>query len=131
MIADHTCNPAFVAADLLSQAEHGIDSQVVLVAVDLSSETLAAVEKEIDEQAHALERVEIVRQSVAKSIIVKARSVEEAIAFSNDYAPEHLILHVQDARDKVSSINNAGSVFVGPYSPERQVPISFLANSPY
>ena len=121
MIADHTCNPAFVAADLLSQAEHGIDSQVVLVAVDLSPKTLAGVEKEVDDQARVLERVEIVRQSIAKSIIVKAQSVEEAIAFSNDYAPEHLILHLQDARDRVSSINNAGSVFVGPYSPERRV----------
>ena len=121
MIADHTCNPAFVAADLLSQAEHGIDSQVVLVAVDLSPKTLAGVEKEVDDQARVLERVEIVRQSIAKSIIVKAQSVEEAIAFSNDYAPEHLILHLQDARDRVSSINNAGSIFVGPYSPERRV----------
>ena len=120
-MADHTCNPAFVAADLLSQAEHGIDSQVVLVAVDLSPKTLAGVEKEVDDQARVLERVEIVRQSIAKSIIVKAQSVEEAIAFSNDYAPEHLILHLQDARDRVSSINNAGSVFVGPYSPERRV----------
>jgi phosphoribosyl-ATP pyrophosphohydrolase / phosphoribosyl-AMP cyclohydrolase / histidinol dehydrogenase len=121
VIADNTCNPAFVAADLLSQAEHGIDSQVVLVAVELSAAELSVIEDQVDEQARALSRVDIVRQSVAKSIIVKASSTEEAIAFSNDYAPEHLILHVKNARDKVASIDNAGSVFVGPYSPERFV----------
>jgi phosphoribosyl-ATP pyrophosphohydrolase/phosphoribosyl-AMP cyclohydrolase/histidinol dehydrogenase len=82
---------------------------------------LSAIEDEVDEQAHALSRVDIVRQSVSKSIIVKASSVDEAIKFSNDYAPEHLILHVDNARDKVSYIDNAGSVFVGPYSPERYV----------
>lgn len=121
VIADNTCNSAFVAADLLSQAEHGIDSQVVLVAVELSAAQLSAIEDQVDEQARALSRVDIVRQSVAKSIIVKASSTEEAIAFSNDYAPEHLILHIKDARDKVAFIDNAGSVFVGPYSPERFV----------
>lgn len=121
MIADHTCNPAFVAADLLSQAEHGIDSQVVLVAVSLSPAKLSAIEGEVDEQAHALSRVNILRESVAKSIIVKASSVDEAIAFSNDYAPEHLILHLENARDRVPYIENAGSIFVGPYTPERLV----------
>jgi hypothetical protein len=119
VIADHTCNPAFVAADLLSQAEHGVDSQVVLVTVNLTPDILEAIETEVDKQAHALTRVDIVRQSIAKSVIVKSISVEEAIAFSNDYAPEHLILHLQNASSTVSSISNAGSVFVGPYSPER------------
>jgi len=119
VIADHTANPAFVAADLLSQAEHGIDSQVVLVAVNLTADHMVSIEKEVDQQAHALERVNIVRQSVSKSLIIKARDVEEAIAFSNDYAPEHLILHLENAKDKVSLIENAGSVFVGPYTPER------------
>ena len=119
VIADHTVSPAFVAADLLSQAEHGIDSQVVLVAVNLAADHMASIEKEVDQQAHALERVNIVRQSVSKSLIIKARDVEEAIAFSNDYAPEHLILHLENAKDKVSLIENAGSVFVGPYTPER------------
>ncbi|KII95118.1 hypothetical protein PLICRDRAFT_202590 [Plicaturopsis crispa FD-325 SS-3] len=118
VIADYTANPAFVAADLLSQAEHGIDSQVVLVGVNLSSDEIAAIEREVDEQARALSRVDIVRQSVARSIIVKASSTEEAIAFSNDYAPEHLILHLKDAPQRVASIDNAGSIFVGPYSPE-------------
>ncbi|KAJ6539417.1 histidinol dehydrogenase-domain-containing protein [Mycena capillaripes] len=118
VIADYTANPAFVAADLLSQAEHGVDSQVVLIAVDLDADKLAEIENEVDVQAHALSRVDIVRKSISKSIIVKCTSVEEAIAFSNDYAPEHLILHLEKASEKVQFINNAGSVFVGPYSPE-------------
>jgi hypothetical protein len=121
VIADHTANPAFVAADLLSQAEHGVDSQVVLVAVDLTSQKLEEIEKEVNVQAHALSRVDIVRQSIAKSIIAKTLSVEEAIAFSNDYAPEHLILHLANASEKVPLINNAGSIFVGAYTPERFV----------
>lgn len=94
---------------------------MVLVAVNLTADHMASIEKEVDQQAHALERVNIVRQSVSKSLIIKARDVEEAIAFSNDYAPEHLILHLQNAKDKVSSIENAGSVFVGPFTPERSV----------
>ncbi|KAJ7754239.1 histidinol dehydrogenase-domain-containing protein [Mycena maculata] len=118
VIADHTANPAFVAADLLSQAEHGIDSQVVLVAVDLDASKLTEVENEVDVQAHALSRVDIVRQSIGKSIIVKCASVAEALAFSNDYAPEHLILHLANASEAVRLVDNAGSVFVGPYSPE-------------
>ncbi|TCD68189.1 trifunctional histidinol dehydrogenase [Steccherinum ochraceum] len=118
VIADSSANPAFVAADLLSQAEHGIDSQVVLVTVNLSDEEVAAIEREVDAQAHALPRVEILRQSVAKSLIVKTSSPEEAIGFSNDYAPEHLIIHLPDASARVASIQNAGSVFVGPFTPE-------------
>ncbi|KAF9818307.1 hypothetical protein IEO21_02822 [Rhodonia placenta] len=118
VIADHTCNPAFVAADLLSQAEHGVDSQVVLVAVNLSDGELSAIEAELDAQAHALPRVDIVRESISKSNIVKAQSVGEAIKFSNDYAPEHLILHLENASKVVPLVENAGSVFVGPYSPE-------------
>jgi phosphoribosyl-ATP pyrophosphohydrolase / phosphoribosyl-AMP cyclohydrolase / histidinol dehydrogenase len=119
VIADHTANPAFVAADLLSQAEHGVDSQVVLVAVDLTEEKLADIEREVDKQARALTRVAIVRESIPKSIVVKTATVQEAIDFSNDYAPEHLILHLENARDELPAIENAGSVFVGAYSPER------------
>ncbi|KAJ7228591.1 histidinol dehydrogenase-domain-containing protein [Mycena pura] len=118
VIADCTANPAFVAADLLSQAEHGVDSQVVLVAVNVNADTLTEIENEVDVQAHALSRVDIVRKSIGKSIIVKAMSVAEAFAFSNDYAPEHLILHLEQASEKVQLVENAGSVFVGPYSPE-------------
>ena len=78
-----------------------------------------AIEQEVDAQARALPRVDIIRQSIPKSLIVKTSSVEEAIAFSNDYAPEHLILHLKDASMRVPLVQNAGSVFVGPYSPER------------
>ncbi|RDB22668.1 Histidine biosynthesis trifunctional protein [Hypsizygus marmoreus] len=118
VIADYTANPAFVAADLLSQAEHGVDSQVVLVAVGITPEKLAKIEEEVDVQAHKLSRVDIVRESIGKSIIVKTSTVEEAVVFSNDYAPEHLILHLENAKDVVAHIDNAGSIFVGPFTPE-------------
>ncbi|KAI9467032.1 histidine biosynthesis trifunctional-protein [Lactarius psammicola] len=118
VIADQTCEPDHVAADLLSQAEHGIDSQVVLVSVNLSASVLSEIESQIDTQARALERVDIIRQSVAKSIIVQVEDLEAALAFSNDYAPEHLILHIEKAAAAVARVQNAGSVFVGPFSPE-------------
>jgi hypothetical protein len=121
VIADDTANPAFVAADLLSQAEHGVDSQVVLIAIDLTDDHLAQIEKEVDEQANALPRVDIVRVSISKSLIVKVKTIGEAFTFSNDYAPEHLILHLDNAAQKVPLVENAGSVFVGPYTPERLV----------
>ena len=94
---------------------------MVLVTVNLSDEEVAAIEREVDAQAHALPRVGILRQSVAKSLIVRTSSPQEAIQFSNDYAPEHLIIHLHDANKRVSSIQNAGSVFVGPFTPERYV----------
>ncbi|KAF8621672.1 hypothetical protein AX15_007685 [Amanita polypyramis BW_CC] len=118
VVADYTANPAYVAADLLSQAEHGVDSQVVLVAVDLTPEKLAAIEEEVDTQARALSRVEIIKQSIPKSVIVKVLTVDEALIFSNDYAPEHLILHLDNPSSHLASINNAGSVFIGPFTPE-------------
>lgn len=119
VIADHTANPVFVASDLLSQAEHGTDSQVVLVAIDLSAELLSQIEEQIDIQAKALPRVKIAREAIKKSIIVSVATLEEGIAFSNEYAPEHLILHLADAPGAVEKIDNAGSIFVGPFSPER------------
>ena len=79
------------------------------------------IEKEVDRQARALPRVDIVRESIAKSLIVKTQSLEEALAYSNDYAPEHLILHLEKAREAVANVQNAGSVFVGAYTPERCV----------
>ncbi|KAF8845868.1 histidine biosynthesis trifunctional-protein [Paxillus ammoniavirescens] len=118
VIADESCNPAFVAADLLSQAEHGVDSQVVLVASSLSDDTIREVEKEVDKQARALPRVDIVRESVSRSLIVRTSDPEAALQFSNEYAPEHLILHLRGASGWVGHVKNAGSVFVGPYSPE-------------
>jgi phosphoribosyl-ATP pyrophosphohydrolase/phosphoribosyl-AMP cyclohydrolase/histidinol dehydrogenase len=104
---------------LLSQAEHGTDSQVVLVAINLSSSLLSAIEEQIDIQAKALPRVAIAREAIKKSLIVKVETLEEGVAFSNEYAPEHLILHLEDASGCVEKIDNAGSIFVGPYSPER------------
>lgn len=110
---------AFVAADLLSQAEHGVDSQVVLVIINPTRDRVKQIEEEVEKQARALPRVEIVRESIRKSLIVQVSSVEEAFEFSNAYAPEHLILNFKNASDTVHLVQNAGSVFVGPYSPER------------
>lgn len=108
-----------MASDLLSQAEHGADSQVVLLAVDLSDTDVAEIEREVKMQGEALPRADIVRQSIPKSFILRVNTMEEAMSFSNDYAPEHLILHLENAEIWVEKVENAGSVFVGPYSPER------------
>ncbi|KAJ2726565.1 trifunctional histidinol dehydrogenase [Coemansia sp. Benny D115] len=118
VIADSTSNPAYVASDLLSQAEHGPDSQVVLLAAGLSASELSAIENEVHAQASRLPRVDIVRQSIPKSYCLQVASVADAINFSNAYAPEHLILHNDRANEYVKDVINAGSVFVGPYSPE-------------
>lgn len=118
-MTDSTGNPVYIAADLLSQAEHGVDSQVVLVAVDITDDHLDLITRELDTQARALPRVDIVRESIPKSIIVRTSSLDDGIAFSNDYAPEHLILHLKDAVAVVAKIENAGSVFVGSFTPER------------
>lgn len=118
VIADETANPVFVASDLLSQAEHGVDSQVVLVGINLTADKLSAIEAEVDKQARALPRVKIAREAISKSLIVLVDTQEEAMDFSNEYAPEHLILHLKDAPGAVASVENAGSVFVGAFSPE-------------
>ncbi|KAJ3362016.1 trifunctional histidinol dehydrogenase [Allomyces javanicus] len=120
VIADGASDPRFVAADLLSQAEHGPDSQVVLVAVDMTDAQLARVEAEVVKQALQLPRVEIVRKCLPKSVIVRAATMADAVKFSNAYAPEHLILNLDDsvAKALVKDITSAGSVFVGAYSPE-------------
>ncbi|KAJ2552122.1 trifunctional histidinol dehydrogenase [Coemansia sp. RSA 1878] len=118
VVADATSIPAYVASDLLSQAEHGPDSQVVLLAVDLTDEQLAAIEAQVHEQASRLPRVDIVRQSIPKSYCLRVASMADAMHFSNAYGPEHLILQNDRASDYVADVINAGSVFVGPYSPE-------------
>ncbi|KAI9730395.1 MAG: trifunctional histidinol dehydrogenase [Cirrosporium novae-zelandiae] len=118
VIADSSSNPAFVAADLLSQAEHGVDSQVILIAIALSETQLEAIEKEVQTQAMALPRVDIVRGSIAHSVTLVVKDVEEALKLSNFYAPEHLILQLHDPHAAVPLVNNAGSVFVGPWTPE-------------
>jgi len=118
VIADKDANPAFVASDLLSQAEHGVDSQVILIAIDLSEQQLQAIENEVHEQAIALPRVDIVRGAIAHSVTLVVKTVEEAMRLSNDYAPEHLILQVKDAEKLVEQVENAGSVFIGEWTPE-------------
>lgn len=118
VIADRSANPKFVASDLLSQAEHGVDSQVVLIAIDLSEEHLAAFENELHAQAMALPRKDIVRGAIEHSVTLVVKDITEALEYSNQYAPEHLILQVENAESVLSFVENAGSVFVGPWAPE-------------
>ncbi|KAK8927450.1 Histidine biosynthesis trifunctional protein [Metarhizium anisopliae BRIP 53293] len=118
VIADKDANPAFVASDLLSQAEHGVDSQVILIAVDLDEQQLKAIDDEVHNQATALPRVDIVRGSIAHSVTVQVNTIQEAMRISNEYAPEHLILQIKDAAKSVDQVMNAGSVFIGEWTPE-------------
>ena len=118
VIADSSSEPAFVAADLLSQAEHGTDSQVVLIAIDMSPAQLSAVESEVNRQAHLLPRVDIVRGAIEHSVTISVSSLSEALKWSNYYAPEHLILQISDPQSAMPDISNAGSVFLGKWTPE-------------
>lgn len=118
VIADKSANPAFVASDLLSQAEHGVDSQVILIAIDLTEKELLAIEDEVDAQARALPRMDIVRGSIEHSVTFAVQNIEEAMELSNKYAPEHLILQIADAEGTVDLVQNAGSVFIGAWTPE-------------
>lgn len=118
VVADKTADPAFVASDLLSQAEHGTDSQVVLIAVDLDEKGLQAIEDEVHKQAYELPRVDIVRGAIEHSITISVGSMEEALKWSNYYAPEHLILQTADPRAALPDVQNAGSVFLGGWTPE-------------
>ena len=114
--ADHTANPDFVAADLLSQAEHGADSQVVLLA--LEGCPVAAVQEAIERQLPALPRAEIARQALQNSLAIVPKNRGEALDLINAYAPEHLILAVEHAAEMAGQVLNAGSVFLGNYTPE-------------
>ena len=116
IVADESANPAFVAADFLSQAEHGIDSQAVLVTT--SAELKDAVEKEIQRQLNLLPRKEIAEQALQWSRLVLVSNIEEAMAIINEYAPEHLILAVRNYMEVADMVINAGSVFLGNYSCE-------------
>ncbi|KAG0128189.1 tri-functional histidine biosynthesis protein [Tuber indicum] len=118
VVADAEANPAFVASDLLSQAEHGVDSQVILITVGLTEEQLVAIEEELEKQALALPRVDIVRGSISHSVTLQTDNIEEAIELSNQYAPEHLILQIKDAAKAVDLVQHAGSVFIGHWTPE-------------
>ena len=116
IIADETCNPSFVAADLLSQAEHGEDSQVVLLSDNLSivHECIA----EINSQVELLPRKKIALKALENSKAIILNNIKECIAFSNQYAPEHLIIASEKANNFINEIVNAGSVFLGNYSCE-------------
>lgn len=116
VIADAGANAAFVAADLLSQAEHGPDSQVLLLSDDAA--LLDAVETEIETQLAALPRADIARQALAASRLVRVQGLEQAFAISNAYAPEHLILALREPRAWLDQVEAAGSVFLGDYTPE-------------
>ena len=116
VLADETANPVFVAADLLSQAEHGVDSQAVLVTT--SPELCRAVVKEVERQLALLPRREIAARSLENSKLIVARDMDEAIALTNAYAPEHLIIQTADYTRVAGQVRNAGSVFLGPYASE-------------
>lgn len=116
VIADETCIPKFVAADLLSQAEHGPDSQVFLVSD--SKKVIKEVNKEIDAQLLMLPRKEIATQALKNSKAIYLKDIDECIAFSNVYAPEHLILAVENPVLHSRKVVNAGSIFLGNYSSE-------------
>lgn len=114
--ADAQADPAFVAADLLAQAEHGIDSQVVLLSLDQA--LLDAVLAEVEKQVALLPRAEITRKALENSVAVLVNTKAEALGLINDYAPEHLILAMADADTFAEQVQNAGSVFIGNYTPE-------------
>ena len=116
VIVDGSSDPAFAAADLLSQAEHGRDSQVMLVSTDKSK--ALAVAAEVDRQVEALGRVDLAKGALSKSHAVVLESIDDAVAFADTYAPEHLIVSTQDPWCIADRITAAGSVFVGAYTPE-------------
>ena len=116
VIADETANPVFVAADLLAQAEHGMDSQSILVCT--SKQIADQILNELDKQLDVLPRAEIARVAIENSYIVVTTNLDEAIVFSNQYAPEHLILATANWQQITANIINAGSVFLGNLTPE-------------
>ncbi|KLT67470.1 histidinol dehydrogenase [Pedobacter sp. BMA] len=116
IIADETANPSYVAADLLAQAEHGSDSQAILVAT--SNEIIAETLQEIELQIKRLPRAEIAAKAISNSYAVLVSDLETAMSYSNEYAPEHLILATESNESLIPKIVNAGSVFLGNLTPE-------------
>ncbi len=116
VIADETANPEFVAADFLSQAEHGPDSQSILLTT--SQKLVDSLSDVIEDMLHRLPREEMMRKSLSHSHIILFEDDEEMIDFSNEYAPEHLIINHKDAEKLARKVRNAGSVFIGQYTPE-------------
>lgn len=116
ILADATANPAFIAADLLSQAEHGADSQVLLVTADLKM--AEAVNKELDRQLKELPRIEMAKAALLNSKVIIMKDLQDAMDLLNTYAAEHLILAVDNAAEVAQLVVNAGSVFLGHFTPE-------------
>lgn len=114
--ADHSANPSYVAADLLSQAEHGVDSQVILVTT--TAEFIAEVQREIDRQLTVLPRKSIAEKAIDNSKMIAFSTDDEAIDFINQYGPEHYIICVNNSTLYLDKLVNAGSVFIGNYTPE-------------
>lgn len=116
VLADETANPAFVAADMLSQAEHGVDSQAILIT---TSEDLAAkVVEQINIQVEDLPRADLAKKALEYSKIIVVKDLQEVIAITNEYAPEHLIISTNNYRQLAEQITNAGSIFLGHLTPE-------------
>lgn len=116
VLADETANPVFVAADLLSQAEHGVDSQAMLITT--STKLQQAVKEEVERQLALLPRMEMAEKSLANSKLIVVRTMDEAIELTNAYAPEHLIVETADYIAVAEQVVNAGSVFLGSLTPE-------------
>ena len=116
VMADESANPAFIASDLLSQAEHGIDSQAILITD--SKELISKVQDELIKQLEELPRKEIAEKALENSRIILLNNKEEMIEMTNSYAPEHLIIAMRDEDEVANLITNAGSVFIGNYTPE-------------
>lgn len=116
VIADENADPAFVAADLLSQAEHGADSQVVLATTN--TEMVARISNEIEKQLESLPRKEIAKDALSNSLSLVFENNRVLIDFVNEFAPEHLIINTKDCDQLLDQIVNAGSIFLGPYTPE-------------
>ena len=116
VIADNEANPAFVAADLLSQAEHDVLAQVICVST--TSEISKKISEEIDKQLEKLPRKDIARKAMKNSRMIVAKSREMIVDIINNYSPEHLILQIKNPDHLVPAIRNAGSIFLGPWSPE-------------
>lgn len=116
VLADESANPIFVAADLLSQAEHGVDSQAMLITTSEKLQT--EVMYEVERQLGYLPRRDIAEKSLANSKLILVKDMDEALQLTNEYAPEHLIIETKNYRDIAERVVNAGSVFLGPFSPE-------------
>jgi histidinol dehydrogenase len=116
VVADSSANPSFIAADLLSQAEHGSDSQVLFITD--SEELITGVEKALDSQLETLHRAEFARKVLENSHAIVVKNLSEAMTWANAYAPEHLILAVENPEQWADQVSDAGSVFLGHWTPE-------------